>query len=208
MSGRGLTPGAETAAQSSVACTAWLCAIESDPPVYLWTGFEELEWDDKTFLPLGHFAGVSRVGEAKGVKATGFDFSLSGIPSEYLSLFQSQRIRLLPCTLWLAFFTDATHATVIGDPVPFIGRLDAPKIQEGGETSTLRLAVEGPFIDIERPRETRWTDQYQKLRDPSDRGFEFVAGLQNKVIAWGAVSNAGASMPSDGMGDSGEEYVP
>lgn len=85
--------------------------------------------------------------------------------------------------------------TVLGDPI--VGVIDAPKIIFKGRLDVgeiddsnplepvINLNYENELVDLERPREWRYTDQHQKQLSPGDRGLEYVAGLQDKQIVWG-----------------------
>jgi hypothetical protein len=59
------------------------------------------------------------------------------------------------------------------------------KIDEGAESSAISVYVESRLIDLQRPRERRYTSESQKSRFPNDRGFEFVEDLQAKKFQWG-----------------------
>ena len=59
-------------------------------------------------------------------------------------------------------------------------------IKDSGETSTIELTVESRLIDLQRQRERRFTDADQKYFYPGDTGLQYVAGLQDQVIYWGA----------------------
>jgi hypothetical protein len=41
------------------------------------------------------------------------------------------------------------------------------------------------LIDLNRAREWRYTHESQQQISPGDRGFEYVAGLQEREIRWG-----------------------
>lgn len=75
---------------------------------------------------------------------------------------------------------------MIDDPIlMFEGKLDVPSIQEGGDTSTITLSYESRLIDLQRSRESRYTNEDQQRAFAGDLGCEFVASLQEKQITWG-----------------------
>ena len=113
--------------------------------------------------------------------------SLSGIPSALIStaLGQIQQGRL--CQIWLGLLAPATGA-LISDPYElFAGFSDVTIITEQADTATIAIQVENRLIDLERPRIRRYTDEDQKSdsANSGDKGFEFVPGLQDKVIIFG-----------------------
>lgn len=85
----------------------------------------------------------------------------------------------------MALFDTAT-AAMLNDPIPvFAGRMDTMRLQDTGETTTVTVSCESRLIDLERARERRYTDEDQKELYPDDRGFEYVADLQDKEVLWG-----------------------
>jgi hypothetical protein len=63
--------------------------------------------------------------------------------------------------------------------------MDTMQITDAGETSQVRIACESRLIDLQRARERRFTDEDQQELYPGDLGLEYVAGLQEREIAWG-----------------------
>jgi hypothetical protein len=70
--------------------------------------------------------------------------------------------------------------------------MDVPTLRDDAETCTVTVTYEGRLIDLGRAREWRYTHESQQQLAPGDRGFEYVAGLQDKEILWGAPSPVGA----------------
>jgi hypothetical protein len=68
--------------------------------------------------------------------------------------------------------------------------MDQMNIEEGGDTSTIQMAVENKLIDLERARVARFTSGYQKSIYPNDKGLDFVEDLQDKKIPWGRSSDS------------------
>ena len=64
----------------------------------------------------------------------------------------------------------------------FTGYMDTMVIDEGAETSTIVTSVESRLIDLERPRNRRYTAQNQKQRFSGDLAFDFVESLQNQRL--------------------------
>ena len=67
----------------------------------------------------------------------------------------------------------------------FSGYMDQMTIDEGVETCTIGLTLESRLIDLERPRNRRYTSENQKTRFPNDEAFDFVESLQGQRLAWG-----------------------
>jgi predicted rRNA methylase YqxC with S4 and FtsJ domains len=66
--------------------------------------------------------------------------------------------------------------------------MDVMVIRESGDTCTIELKLENRLIALERPNLRRMTDEDQKNLFSGDKGFEFIADLQDKELVWGKSS--------------------
>ena len=62
--------------------------------------------------------------------------------------------------------------------------MDIAKLMRTG-TATITLNCESRLIQLERPKNRRYTHEDQQERLTGDLGFEFVTDLQDKEIIWG-----------------------
>jgi hypothetical protein len=69
------------------------------------------------------------------------------------------------------------------------GKLDVAMIEDRGEEASVAVQYEDRLIDLKRPRDRRYSDQDQKSDFNADRGFEYVARLQDMTILWGRGGN-------------------
>jgi hypothetical protein len=174
--------------------------------VRLWSGVGDLSWGGNTFTGAGNLVRVEPVQETSEVRANGLSFRLNGIPSAMITRILAEGYRGRACKLWLALF-DAS-AALIADPVQlFSGRMDQCLLEETGDTVALTVAAESRLVDLQRARERRRTDEDQKSLFAGDRGFEYVAGLQDKEVVWGGgtsgTNGVNASAASGGGGGNG-----
>lgn len=159
----------------------------------------------KSYLGVGTLVNISAVEETTEIEAKGAVVTMTGIPSSFLSLALAEPYQGRECKiyfgLWLNNRTITTEAsniittedlfefTVESDTryltEIFSGELDQMNISEEGNTSTIAVTSENVLIKLERPVVRRFTNEDQKSRFPSDRGLEFVAGLQDKEVFWG-----------------------
>ena len=155
--------------------------------VLVWTGIGDLVYDGDTYIGTGTLASVSQISERTDLSANGVSFTLSGIPSALIStaLGQIQQGRL--CQVWMGLLNTSTRA-LVSDPYElFAGFSDVTVITEQAETSTISIKAENRLVDLERARIRRYTDEDQKsdTANAADIGFEFVPGLQDKIIKFG-----------------------
>jgi hypothetical protein len=174
-------------------------------PLYFWTGYGDLVIDGVTYLGVGTLVNISAVEETTEIEAKGAVVTMTGIPSSFLSLALAEPYQGRECKiyfgLWLnnrAITTEASDTITTEDLFEFTtesdtrylteifsGELDQMNISEEGNTSTIAVTSENVLIKLERPVVRRFTNEDQKSRFPSDRGLEFVAGLQDKEVFWG-----------------------
>jgi hypothetical protein len=153
----------------------------------LWTGLGTLTLPDNTeWLGTGQLLDISAIEETAELAVRGATLTLSGIPSEILSLALSEPYQGRVCNIYFGTFTngDLTTAPNSFDQI-FSGYMDEMNIQDGPDTATIELKVENKLVDLERARVARFTSGYQKSVYPDDKGLDFVEDLQDKEIFWG-----------------------
>lgn len=156
----------------------------SSGSVYVWSGYGDLIWDGNTYSGVGTLGSISSVSESSEISAKGITVSMSGIPSDLISLVLGDVRQGAVGKIHLGFLNSSN--SLIDDPIlMFEGKLDVPSIQEGGDTSTITLSYESRLIDLQRARESRYTNEDQQRAFAGDLGCEFVASLQEKQITWG-----------------------
>lgn len=152
----------------------------------MWSGIGDLDWDGKTWTGGGSLLNIDAVEESTEVRAIGTRVSLSGIPSELISLALQEDYQGRNLTVYLGAF-DENDNIVTSPIVIFSGRMDIMTINDGGDTATIDVTVENRLIDFERTRERRYTSEDQKIDYPNDTGLEFVSSIQDVEIVWGKV---------------------
>ena len=152
--------------------------------VRIWTGSHDITWDDKLWTGAGALLGLGALEETSDVVASGTSVSLSGVPLDLISLAIEEARQGSPGRIWLALLTPERE--VIANPVQaFSGRLDVPEISEDGSTCTITISYESRLIDLNTPRNWRYTHESQQILFPGDRGFEHVTAIQDREITWG-----------------------
>ena len=150
----------------------------------LWSGLGPITWNSLTWTGAGNLMGIGAIEESADVVATGTTITLSGIPTDLVSLCLVNARQGLPGKVWVGFMTAA--GAVIADPIlAFAGRLDVPSIMDGAERCEIQITYESRLIDLNRAREFRYTNESQQLFSAGDKGFEYVSALQDKEVRWG-----------------------
>lgn len=163
--------------------------------VNVWSGGPgSIDFNGDTYLGAGRLMGISPVKESSDLQNNGVTFSLSGIPSDLISISLSQIQQGLEATAWVGFL-DVDTSAIITDPYElFTGITDIPVIDEGGATSTIGIKCENRLVSLKRSRVRRYTNEDQALDDPTDKGLEFVAGLQDFIVTFGPFDNDEANL--------------
>lgn len=179
--------------------------FDGDQTLRMWTGQGTLVLEDGTeWVGLGTLLNISAIEETSEMAVKGATLTLTGVPSEVLSLALSQPYQGRVCNIYFGTFSKGSilqesgsyillqdgstinlETTSQGFNEIFSGYMDQMNISEGPDTSTIELMVENKLIDLERARVARFTSGYQKSVYPGDLGLDFVEDLQDKDISWG-----------------------
>jgi hypothetical protein len=176
-------------------------------PVRLWTGNSTQSFNDiggsGSYLGIGTLGGISSISETTEVASKRIDLSLSGIPTEYVSLALSDNYRGRNVVVYLILFN--TSMVTYEQITLFRGKMDQLIIDEGSDTSTITVRCESRLNDLNRANDLRYTDEAQRELFPNDKGLQFVASMANKSIYWGnSAPGSSGNSAGDGEGD-GEE---
>lgn len=176
--------------------------------IRIWTGVGTLVLQDGTeWIGSGNLLSISTIEETQDMAVKGANISLSGIPSELLSLALTQPYQGRVCNIYFGTFTAGSILQETGNYILlqdgskvnlqtgeanfnklFSGYMDQMNIVEASETATIEMLVENKLIDLERARVARFTSGYQKSIYPLDKGLDFIEDLQDKRIPWGRKS--------------------
>ena len=175
-------------------------------PLYMWSGYGDFVREDtgNTYLGAGQLLNISTVEETTEIQAVGANFTLSGIPSSFLSLALQEPYQGRECRIYFGVLIEGglatqgldTITTQFGDLIVlqsgtqgfleiFSGEMDQMNIMEAAETATISVSAENALIKLERPVVRRLTNTDQQSRYSTDKGLEYIAALQDKEIFWG-----------------------
>ena len=153
----------------------------------LWTGYNDITFDSKTFQGSGDLMNISEVIETGEIIASGVKIVISGLPTSVISEVLTENAQGVNVDVYFGVLKTQSNATVVVDtPYKlFGGFIDTMSISEDIGTATITFAVENKLIALERPLDRKYTDQDQKNLFAGDKGLEFVDDIQNKPINWG-----------------------
>lgn len=175
-------------------------------PFRVWSGLGELTVEGKTFYGAASLLNISSIEETNEIAARGITFSMSGIPSELVSLALSEPyqgreakayfgLASVPARLQTESLQNLTTENLLPIDISesdqrelvqlFSGNMDVMTISSSSEDAVITITAENRLIALERPVASRYTPEDHKRKYPDDKGFEFVADLQDKEIKWG-----------------------
>jgi len=166
--------------------------FDSPDQVYLWNGVgtrsltRESDSSSQSYTGLGDLLQMDTVEETGDISAKGATISLSGIDNSSGTLFQkalNTAYQGRKCKIYFGVMNGNTPSNI---EEIFSGYMDQMNINEGPNTTTITLSVENKLVALERPSANRYTSAYQKSQYSSDKGLDFISGLQSKKIVWGA----------------------
>tara|TARA_B100000497_G_scaffold127885_1_gene171574 strand:+ start:2493 stop:3161 length:669 start_codon:yes stop_codon:yes gene_type:complete len=176
----------------------------------IWTGVGNLVLDGVVWIGAGTLLSISSIEETAEMAVKGATVSLSGIPSEVISLALSEPYQGRVCNIYFGTISESgallkqsgdyillqDGSQILVDTGTkglneiFSGYMDQMNIEESADTSTIEVTVENRLVDLERARVARYTSGYQKSIYPDDLGLDFIEDLQDKQVAWGRKSGS------------------
>jgi hypothetical protein len=186
MATRDLTSGMATAVQAGTVYPAILYEGEFDDGVggsaflRLWSGLGTLSWNSLSWTGAGNLIGINGIAESTELKANAFEAWLSGVSSALVATALTAARKNRTGKLWLALFNAGDFTTPIVDPYLLKqGRFDTIPIDDSGDTAKITVRYEDRLATLQIPKERRYTSADQALRDPNDKGFDYVERLQD-----------------------------
>lgn len=197
---RTLSTEMQAVASAEVVRPVYLIDMDFDSgELNLWSGLGSLIYNGKTYVGAGDLLSLSSVSENSELTASGMNIVLSGIKQSLINIARDEDYQGRPVVVSLGAFDDT--GDIIASPViVFQGFMDVMSISDSGETSTISISIENKLISFERSSVRRYTAEDQKIDYPNDKGFEYVAKIQQKEIIWGR-PNGNSSSAGQSPGD-------
>ena len=203
---RDLSTGVSDALEQDVIYpfTAVELQFDGNNVVRLWTGVGTLVFGGNSWTGAGELLDISSIEETSDISAKGATVTLSGVPSSVLSLALSEPYQGRVGKIYLGLFMIGKLEKESGDYIllqdgsrieletqetslteVFSGFMDRMTIDEQAESSTIGLSLENKLVTLERPRTARYSHEFQRTIDSTDKGLEYVESIQLKEFVWG-----------------------
>lgn len=178
---RTVVASASAALQAQSLMIIWLVRLDLADSIFLSTSLSDVVWDGKTWMGAGMVGSIDAVDDSSGERK-GLRFTLSSVPSEYLSLaiaggFRGKRVRVYEAIC-------ADTGGVLDAPLVWSGSLNQPIVEEGGGSGQISISAEHRGATFARPKPLRYTDGDQQRLYPGDKSMQFVVSQSNHVDIW------------------------
>jgi len=183
---RDLTPTTIAALDDDVVHPFFAVELQFDSQtIRTWTGQGTLTLGDGTeWIGSGQLLSISSIEETQEMSVRGATLTMSGIPSNLLSLALSAPYQGRVCKIYFGVMGEQIFNEL------FSGYMDQMNIEDGADYATIEMRVENKLVDLERARVARFTSGYQKSVYAGDLGLDFIEDLQDKQIVWGRSSGS------------------
>ncbi len=150
----------------------------------IWNGLGTLTYGLNQYLGTIPILGIDAIREQKKTAATGLNITLSGLDTAIAELCDNEPYQGRNLEVALAVLDEA--GAIIGTPyTAFEGFMDVMKSSDSGKSIDVTVSVENALVSLERARDSKYTQEDQKIEFPNDTGFSFVSDIQNRVVTWG-----------------------
>jgi hypothetical protein len=133
------------------------------------------------WLGTGGLVSIEPIRETGAIESVGLRLTMSGVPSNLISLALHGEFQGRAITFWLGLL-DASGVLIDTPIVEYAGRLDTMTIVEGDETATISVTVESEMASLMAAAVRRMNDADQQKDHPGDLFFQYVAQMKEKSI--------------------------
>ena len=146
------------------------------------TKLDNIQFEGETYFGLGSLGSVSTPSQDGELSPAVYEVGLSGISDEILEAVAQLNYMNHKATAYIQFM-DAEFNDVSTPQVLWKGLTDGAVVNYG-KTSSVTINVRDRMVDWARPKLEYYNNGDQQKLFPDDRGFEFIAEVNQKDAAW------------------------
>ena len=146
------------------------------------TKLDNIEFNGETFFGLGSLGSVSMPVQDGELSPARYEVSLSGISDEILEAATQLSYMNHKATAYIQFM-DADFNDVATPQILWQGLTDGSVINYGLQSSVI-INIRDRLVDWARPKLEYYNNGDQQKLYPDDKGFEFIAEVNQKDAAW------------------------
>ena len=157
--------------------------IISSDPIYTHTSVGDIIVDGHTWLGCGNLGAIGNIHDSAEIQAANLDISLTGIPISQRQAVMTAEVQGARVNIYLGVLDE--NLKLDGSmSLLWTGFVDTAPFTYGKNISAT-VHCENEMVDWNRPRLRRYNTIDQEKRFPGDKGFEFVALLEDMEVSWG-----------------------
>ena len=163
-----------------------LVQLDLTSTIYLNLSPVTINYGGHDWLGAGTLGGVDEISESTG-ETPSIKLSLSGVPSDMLSLALEEPVRNKGVTISLALLDPTTNA--VEDVFTlWTGLLDTMSITQSGETGVVTVTAEPMALEFARPKPFRYTNEEQDAVSSGDTSLQYIISQAQHPDIWPAAS--------------------
>lgn len=147
------------------------------------TSDRNIDWNGQTWYATGQFGKVEPMTEGVSATDAGWSMALSAVPLDMID-YTTDHLRAKGVKMYLGLADAANQLFVTPRLIGSGGILDN-NVQIEANAGTIKVNVRSSLSDWHKASTARYTDEYQQILHPGDRGFKFIADLQQTKLKWG-----------------------
>ncbi|MCW2763972.1 MAG: hypothetical protein JWR85_4173 [Marmoricola sp.] len=157
------------------------CQIGTD--VFMNSSDRTMVINGNTYYATGELGTISPIQEGLSLTDAGWNMSLSHVPLNDIDA-TTEALRTGKVVLMLGLVDDAYQLIEAPRQIA-AGDIQTNNVTITDKFAVITLSVRSKMANWHRQSNSRYTDEYQQLIFPGDRGFSFVTDLVNRKIQWG-----------------------
>ena len=150
--------------------------------VRVWNGIGPITANGETWQGVGDLGNISTIEETVETIAKGVDITLNGIPSELIAIALGEYYQGRACNIYLGFVNSS--GDVIDNILLGGYYMDVMILDDVIDQASITIKAESKLRRLTEASNRRYTDRDQNIDYPGDTGFQYVPGLQDKIIVW------------------------
>lgn len=153
--------------------------------VRVFNGVGSVTVDGDVYSGIGELGGIEKISETTAIQANNLKLSLNGIDPTLLSKAIDEEYQGRSATVKVVLLDD-DYQQIADSFVMFGGFMDNMIFTDAKDTAAITVNCENWLRTLDRSNNRRYTSEDQQERFTGDVGCEFVAGLQDQELLWGA----------------------
>lgn len=137
----------------------------------------------KLYYGVGSLGRIGEYTTTSGVTATSLKLTLTSIPASMTGEVVNENTRNKPIKVAIAL-VDQNNQLVTGLITWFSGTIDSLTV-DLGQIVSVAASASSRLINWARSVNSRYTNEDQQAKYPSDKGFKFIASMPTIKVRWG-----------------------